>query len=116
VSGSLSYNGVQLAAGAVNFNTADAEAVGVSLDNAIGVYSLNGSYDFAFHKSVTPYLGGRIGLADIQHAKSDEMVVAFHGGLNIDLKNNLYAGLRATLKQISEPTDKTDIHYGDVIS
>jgi opacity protein-like surface antigen len=113
-SAALSYNGSAVLSAAGSFTRADLQNVGVTADNKVKVYSLNGYYDFEAGKGVTPYLGLGVGLSDIENANDKEFTLAGYAGVNYDLTEKLYLGIRGALRRVSGPTDSFDIKYDDI--
>ena len=113
-SAALSYNGTTVLSGAGSFTRADLQNAGVTADNKVKVYSLNGYYDFEAGKGVTPYLGLGVGLSDIENANDKEFTLAGYAGVNYDLTEKFYLGIRGSLRRVSGPTDSFNINYDDV--
>ena len=114
VSAALSHNGTVVASGAASFTKADAEAAGVDLDNNVNTYSLNAYYDFDIGGKFAPYVGAGVGIADIEHADSNELALSLHAGANYAFTDKIYAGLKASYHRVEGPTDKFGINYDDV--
>ena len=113
-SAAVSYNGTVLLSAAGSFTGAEAQNAGFNFDNKVKVYSLNGYYDFDGGKGLTPYLGLGMGFARIENAKAKELMVAAHAGVNYDLTESLYIGVRGSVRRIAGPTDKLEINYDDI--
>jgi len=94
---------------------ADVNSLGLSWDNDADVYMLNAYYDFNnVHAKYIPFVGVGIGQADISNANDDETALSLAAGVNMDLENNMYAGLKLMLTQIDGPTDGLGITYEDI--
>lgn len=113
-SGAVSYNGTQILAAAGTATKADLEAAGVSTADSAKVYSLNGYHDFELDNSFTPYLGLGVGLADIEYTNDKELVLSAYAGVNYDITENVYGGLRASYHRVNGPTDSFGVNYDDV--
>jgi len=114
VSGSAT-DGVTTISGSARVTVADANALGLSWDNDADVYMLNAYYDFNnVHANYTPFVGVGIGQADISNANDDETALSLAAGVNMDLENNMYAGLKLMLTQIDGPSDGLGITYEDI--
>jgi hypothetical protein len=121
----LSFEGANLSASVTDGTTtvnasarltaADANALGLNWDNDADVYMLNAYYDFNnVHAKYIPFVGVGIGQADISNANDDETALSLAAGVNMDLENNMYAGLKLMLTQIDGPTDGLGITYEDI--
>jgi opacity protein-like surface antigen len=114
VSAALSYDGSVLVSGSDSFTRADLEGLGLTFDNKVKVYSLNGYYDFKAGKRVAPYLGLGIGLSDIENANDKELTLSGYAGVNYNVTEKLYLGIRGTIRRVAGPTDTFDVKYDDV--
>ena len=114
VSGQLSFNGNVIAAGSGTFSRDQVEAAGVSFDNDVKAYSINGYYDFKGNDKVIPYIGVGAGLADIENANDNELMLSGYAGVNYMLTEKLYAGGRASYHWVSGPDDSIGISYDDI--
>jgi opacity protein-like surface antigen len=92
---------------------ADFRGIGVSFDNDVKIYMVNGYYDFASEGKIRPFIGAGVGLADVQNAKDREFTLGLHAGINYDLGNNMYVGGRFSNYQINGITDKLGVQYED---
>ena len=121
----LSFEGATVSGSATNGVTtidvnarvtpAVANALGLTWDNDADVYMLNAYYDFNnVHANYTPFVGVGIGQADISNANDDETALSLAAGVNMDLENNMYAGLKLMLTQIDGPSDGLGITYEDI--
>ena len=94
---------------------ADVNALGLSWDNDAEIIMLNAYYDFAgIHAVYTPFVGLGIGQADISNANDDETAMSFAAGVNMDINNNMYTGIKLMYTQIDGPTDGLGISYDDI--
>lgn len=114
LSGALSFNGNVIAAGSGTFSADQVEAAGVSLDNDVKAYSINAYYDFDMDTKIVPYIGVGVGLADIENANDNELMLSGFAGVNYMLTDSLYAGGRASYHRVNGPNDSFGISYDDV--
>ena len=92
---------------------ADFRSIGVSFDNDIRIYMVNGYYDFPTEGKIKPYVGLGFGLTDVQNAKDKEFTLGLHAGINYELADNMYIGGRFSNYQVSGITDKLGVQYED---
>lgn len=109
-------DGVTTLTGPATFSRADLNTIGAGsyFDNRVGLYSLNGYYDFNSDSKLTPYLGVGVGLADIENAKSKEWGISFIAGVNYDFTEKTYLGVKGMYHKIAGPTDKSSIKFDSI--
>jgi opacity protein-like surface antigen len=99
---------------AVRATRADLASVGLSFDNDIKSYSLNGYYDFSNTGGLIPFVGLGIGQVDIENAKDKELSTSLYLGARYFIDKNLYVGGKGTYTRANGPEDKLGIKYEDI--
>ena len=99
---------------AVRATRADLASVGLSFDNDIKSYSLNGYYDFSNTGGLIPFVGLVIGQVDIENAKDKELSTSLYLGARYFIDKNLYVGGKGTYTRANGPEDKLGIKYEDI--
>jgi len=112
--GAVSYDGTLVASGELSYGRSDLDALGITFDNEVKLYSLNAYYDLQAGAQIFPYVGLGIGLTDIENAKDDELTFSFYMGANYQVTDKLYLGLRGGLRRVNGPTDNLEIQYDDI--
>jgi len=107
-------DGTTTLTGPATFSRADLDTVGISADNKALLYSVNMYYDFKNDSAFTPYLGAGIGIADIKNAKDIELALNLSAGVNYDIMEQVYIGVRGDYNLISGPEDELGIKYDDI--
>jgi len=111
VNGSLT-DGTTTVTGPITAKRSDFGTIANSLDNKVQAYYLMGYYDFPPEDKLTPYVGIGVGLADIQNVKDKEFALGLSAGVNYDVSEKIYLGMRLDYNRIAAGvTDKIGITY-----
>ncbi|NVJ91998.1 MAG: porin family protein [Methylocystaceae bacterium] len=85
-----------------------------NFDNNISLFTANAYYDFMSKSRLTPYVGIGAGFADIENAKSVEAALALSAGVNFDLTEKTYFGLKGNYYRVSGPDDSVGLEYDTI--
>lgn len=109
-------DGTTTLTGPATFSRADLDTIGAgsTFDNRVGIYSINGYYDFKNDSAFTPYLGAGIGFADIENAKDSEFAFNLSGGVNYDITEKFYMGVKGEYTWIDGPTDEFGLEFDPI--
>ena len=99
--------------GSLSFNRSDVASFGIDLDNDVHLVTGNIYYDLPNWGALTPYLGGGIGAAFIEHANA-ELALTATAGVRAWISDYAYLGLRYRYYYISGPTDDFGIQYNGI--
>jgi opacity protein-like surface antigen len=83
------------------------------LRTAATLYSVNSYYDFRSIGRASPFVGGGLGLTDIEDARDKAFTASFYAGIRIPLRNGFYIGGRFSHHRVDGPTDAAGISYDD---
>lgn len=113
INGSIS-DGTTTFSGPVSVTDEEFDSIGVSFDNDVDVWLVNGYYDFKTKGNLKPYVGAGIGRVKIENAKSSEMGYGLSLGANYEINKNFYAGLRGSYVRVTGPTDEIGLEFDDI--
>ncbi|WP_460019419.1 outer membrane protein [Magnetospira thiophila] len=91
--------------------TVSGSSLNGTFDNTVMLYSLNGYYDFKSKYRLTPFVGAGIGLANIENSDDIEFGGNLSAGVNFDLTEKAYMGIKGDYHYIAGPKDKYGIEY-----
>ena len=109
-------DGVTTLTGSAKFSREQVASVGLTFDNDVKSYSLNGYYDFDKTDGLIPFIGLGIGQVDIQNAKDKELSTSLYLGARYFIDEKIYIGGKANYTMINGPQDKLGIQYDDITS
>ena len=114
-SGTIAYNGTTY-----NLNQSvthsDLKSVGLDFDNQVHLFFANAYYDFNSGSAFRPFIGAGIGVANIEHAKNNELALNASVGAQYDLTSNVYVGGKLQLSWVNGPKDKLGVSYNNVMA
>lgn len=114
-SGTFTYNGNTYNL-SQTVTRADLKSAGLDFDNRVGLYMANAYYDFDLGNGWRPYIGAGIGLANIEHAKNNELALNGAVGVQYDVTSNVYLGAKLQLTWVNGPKDKLGLSYDNVLA
>jgi opacity protein-like surface antigen len=106
--------GTVLPAGRYSLSSGELESVGLDFDNTVDVYTVNIYYDIPTSEKFTFFVGGGIGIADVENAKDEEFAFKLALGGRYQLGENAYLGLRYDYIGIDDLEDDSGDKYENV--
>ncbi len=114
-SGTFTYNGTTYNL-SQTLTRAQIDTTGLNFDNKVNLFFANAYYDFNTGSAFRPFVGAGIGLANIDHAKNNEMALNASIGAQYDLTSNMYLGAKVQLNWVNGPKDKLGISYNNIMA
>lgn len=106
--------GTEVPAGRYSESADDVRASGVDFDTSANIFTANIYRDFPVSKSATLYLGGGLGVADVDHMDDTPFAWRFSLGARYYVTDSASLGLRWDYIGISEPEDELGIKYDNI--
>lgn len=113
INGSFS-DGATTITGPISASATNLAAAGLNFDNTVNLYMVNAYYDFQVSEKFSPFLGVGIGLADIEHAKDQEVAYNINAGVQYNINKKAYIGAKATYTTVNGPKDDFGLSYKDI--
>ena len=114
-SGSFTYNGTTYHL-SQTVARAQLSSAGLDFDNQVHLFFANAYYDFNSGSAFRPFIGAGIGLANIEHAKNNELALNASVGAQYDLTSTVYVGGKLQLSWVNGPKDKLGVSYNNVMA
>jgi opacity protein-like surface antigen len=102
-----------VSSGTTSASTSD-PALLKALETDVGLFTANAYYDFISKSRLTPYVGIGVGLADIQGTKDNEFALSLAAGLNFDLTEKTYLGVKGNYYRVAGPTNTAGLEYDTI--
>ena len=106
--------GTVVPAGRYSASGSELKSAGFDFDNTVDVYTVNLYYDFPSSGDFSMFVGGGIGMADVDNAKDDEFAFKLSLGGRYKLTENAYIGLRYDYIGIDDLEDDLGLKYKDL--